>query len=77
MPAAETTVGFMTQDVDPAVVAEAGRVYGRVYDAAGAAVHKLAGVLKGSAGMGGTDNAGHGWCLKYDALVGGALAAPA
>jgi len=61
----------MTQDVDPAVVAEAGRVYGRVYDAAGAAVHKLAGVLKGSAGMGGTDNAGHGWCLKYDALVGG------
>lgn len=61
----------MTQDVDPAVVAEAGRVYGRVYDAAAAAVHKLAGVLKGSAGMGGTDNAGHAWCVKYDALVGG------
>ncbi|VAZ81427.1 hypothetical protein [Mycobacterium persicum] len=61
----------MTQDVDPAIVAEAGRVYGKVYDAAAAAVHHLSGVLKGSAGMGGTDNAGHSWSLKYDALVGG------
>ncbi|KZS79945.1 hypothetical protein B4U45_18375 [Mycobacterium persicum] len=61
----------MTQDVDPAVVAEAGRVYGKVYDAAAAAVQHLSGVLKGSAGMAGTDIGGHSWSLKYDALVGG------
>jgi hypothetical protein len=61
----------MTQHVDLEVVAEAGRVYGRVYDVAAAAVRQLARVLKSSAGMGGSDDVGRSWCEEYDAVCGG------
>jgi hypothetical protein len=61
----------MTQDVDTHLVSLAGDAYGQVYDAAAAAVHTLAGVLKGSAGMAGTDNGAHAWASKYDPLCGG------
>ncbi|MEN4487818.1 HNH/ENDO VII family nuclease [Mycolicibacterium cosmeticum] len=42
-----------------------------MHDAAASAVTALAGVLKGSAGMAGTDNGGHEWALKYDPFCGG------
>ena len=61
----------MTQDVDTRLVSLAGDAYGQVYDGAAAAVHTLAGVLKGSAGMAGTDNGAHAWASKYDPLCGG------
>ncbi len=61
----------MTQDVDPAAIKTAGDAYGRVAAAAAAAVNQLAGVLKGTAGMAGTDNGAHAWASKYDPLCGG------
>ena len=61
----------MTQDVDSHLVSLAGDAFGLVYDQAKAAVQKLAGVLKGSAGMAGTDNGAHAWASKYDTFCGG------
>jgi len=61
----------VTQDVDPAEIKRAGDTYGLVHHAAAAAVTQLAGVLKGSAGMAGTDNGAHEWASKYDPLCGG------
>ena len=61
----------MTTDVDPHIVTLAGDSFGQVYDDAAAAVRTLAGVLKGSAGMAGTDNGAHAWASKYDAFAGG------
>ncbi|MBU9766949.1 hypothetical protein FR943_24315 [Mycobacterium sp. TNTM28] len=61
----------MTQDVDPAAIKQAGDTYRSVHDAAASAVTRLAGVLKGSAGMAGTDNGAHEWAAKYDPLCGG------
>lgn len=61
----------VTQDVDPAVISKAGDTYGNVTEAATSAVNRLAGVLKGSAGMAGTDKYGAAWAKKYDALCGG------
>lgn len=61
----------MTQDVEPAAIKQAGDTYRSVHDAAASAVSRLAGVLKNSAGMAGTDNGAHEWATKYDALCGG------
>jgi hypothetical protein len=64
----------MTQDVDPWVIKQVADAYGGVHQQAADAVNKLAGVLKGSAGMAGTDNGAHAWASKYDPLCGAAPA---
>ncbi|WP_142281674.1 DUF6883 domain-containing protein [Mycobacterium kyorinense] len=61
----------MTQDVEPQAIKQAGDGWREVHDEAAAAVTRLAGVLKGSAGMAGTDNGAHAWASKYDPLCGG------
>jgi hypothetical protein len=61
----------MTQDVDPQVIEQTGDAWRQVHDEAAAAVTRLAGVLKGCAGMAGTDNGAHAWASKYDPLCGG------
>ncbi len=58
----------LTQDVDPRAINQAGDAWREVHYEAAAAVTRLAGVLKGSAGMAGTDNGAHAWASKYDPL---------
>lgn len=60
----------MTPGVDLAVVADAGRVYGDVYDVAAAAVRRLAETLTACGGMGGSDEVAQSWSATYDELCG-------
>jgi hypothetical protein len=61
----------MTQDVDPRVFQQAGDTFVSIHNQAASAITQLAGILKGSAGMAGTDDAAHKWASKYDLLCGG------
>jgi hypothetical protein len=59
----------MTQAVDSDAILDAARVYSSVGIAAVSAVNGLVGVLRGSAGMAGTDSGAHAWAARYDPLA--------
>jgi hypothetical protein len=65
----------VTQDVDPDDVLDAAREYNSVRTSAASAVSRLAGVLRSSAGMAGTDTGAHVWAIKYDPLASGLMEA--